>query len=164
MRQMRLGRREITEPDQLREVLKDCQVARIGTSDEEGMFIVPLNFGYEFSEKDGSLRLYLHCAGEGRKAEAFAKYPEVAFEMDCGHEIIRGDYACSYSYAYRSIMGNGIIHKVENTEEKLHGLRLLMQHLEPGANMEFEPEVLERVAVYRVDVTAFTGKRREKKR
>lgn len=164
MRQMRLRRREITEPDQLREVLKDCQVARIGTSDEEGMFIVPLNFGYEFSEKDGSLRLYLHCAGEGRKAEAFAKYPEVAFEMDCGHEIIRGDYACSYSYAYRSIMGNGIIHKVENTEEKLHGLRLLMQHLEPGANMEFKPEVLERVAVYRVDVTAFTGKRREKKR
>ena len=164
MRQMRLGKREITEPGQLREVLRDCQVVRIGTSDEEGMFIVPMNFGYEFSEPEGSLKLYLHCAAEGRKAEAFARNPQVAFEMDCGHEIIRGDYACSYSYAYRSIMGNGVIHKVEASEEKLHGLRLLMEHLEPGANMEFKPEVLARVAVYRVDVTAFTGKRREKKK
>ena len=94
----------------LRQILADCDVVHIGAMDGDGMFVVPVNYGYEFcsgseGEKTvstveglpGSLRLYLHSAGEGRKAEAFAGGPEVAFEMDCGHEIIRGDYTCSYS-------------------------------------------------------------------
>ena len=71
---MRLYKREIRDPKLLEEILKECQVVRIGFADEEGMMIVPVNFGYDFSVSQGipGLKLYIHGAGEGRKARAFA--------------------------------------------------------------------------------------------
>ncbi len=42
MREMRLKKREITDPKILREILESCEVVRIGAMDEEGMFIVPM--------------------------------------------------------------------------------------------------------------------------
>ena len=166
MRPMRLAKREVRETEELRWILEDCDVVRIGLTDEEGMFIVPVNFGYELSEQDGKrkLTLYIHSAREGRKAEAFAKMPDVALEMDCGHELITGDYTCSYSYAYRSLMGTGTICEVTDPEEKVHGLNLLMQHMEPEASICYLPEMLARVGVYRIDVREFTGKQRAMKK
>ncbi len=37
MREMRLKKREITDPEILREILESCEVVRIGAMDEEGM-------------------------------------------------------------------------------------------------------------------------------
>ena len=39
-----------------------------------------------------------------------------------------------------------------------------MQHVEAGAEIEFLPHMLQRVAVYCIEVSEFTGKHREKKR
>ena len=93
MREMRLKKREITDPKILRKILESCEVVRIGAMDEEGMFIVPMNYGYAVREEDGTLHvcLYLHGAKEGRKAAAFAADPRVAVEMDYNHEVITGD-------------------------------------------------------------------------
>lgn len=44
MREMRLKKREITDPKILRKILESCEVVRIGAMDEEGMFIVPMNY------------------------------------------------------------------------------------------------------------------------
>ena len=67
MREMRLKKREITDPEILREILESCEVVRIGAMDEEGMFIVPMNYGYDVREEDGTLHvcLYLHGTKEG---------------------------------------------------------------------------------------------------
>lgn len=81
MRQMRLKKREIRDAEKLRQILADCDVVHIGAMDGDGMFVVPVNYGYEFcSESEGeknvstvegfpgSLRLYLHSAGrDGRQ-------------------------------------------------------------------------------------------------
>lgn len=163
MRPMRLYKREVKEKARIHQILESCKVVRIGGCDREGMFIVPVNFGYEFGDKETDLRLYIHSAPEGRKAEAFTFSPDVAIEMDCEHGIIRGDYTCSYSFAYSSIMGNGTIQKIEDEREKIHGLQLLMKHMDPQAELEFLPQMLERVAVYRIDVKEFTGKCRKQK-
>ena len=48
MREMRLYKREIRDPEIIREILEECSVVRLGTRDEEGMFIVPGKCGYEF--------------------------------------------------------------------------------------------------------------------
>ena len=100
MRQMRLEKERL-RTGRAGKVLDACKVVRIGTMDAEGMFIVPVNFGYEFCQKERSLKLYIHSAKEGRKAEAFAENPNVAIEVDCGHEVIRGDYTCSYSLHFQ---------------------------------------------------------------
>ena len=160
MREMRLKKREITDPEILREILESCEVVRIGAMDEEGMFIVPMNYGYDVREEDGTLHvcLYLHGAKEGRKAAAFAADPRVAVEMDYNHEVITGDYTCAYSYAYRSIMGNGTITEVTDPEAKKKGLGKIMAHIAPEAKIAFLPEMVERVAVWRIDlITGFLG-------
>lgn len=170
MREMRLKKREITDNAILREILEECDVVRIGAKDAEGMFIVPVNFGYEFKDAEAAseeqtprLSLYFHGAKEGRKAEAFEADQHVAFEMDCRHEVITGDYTCSYSYAYRSIMGSGTVKRLENEEEKQYGLKKLMEHMAPGAGNVFRPDMLEKTAVYRIDAEYFTGKERKRK-
>ena len=165
MREMRLKKREITDPEILRKILESCEVVRIGAMDEEGMFIVPMNYGYDVREEDGTLHvcLYLHGAKEGRKAAAFAADPRVAVEMDYNHEVITGDYTCAYSYAYRSIMGNGTITEVTDPEAKKKGLGKIMAHIAPEAKIAFLPEMVERVAVWRIDIDTFTGKERRRK-
>ena len=117
MREMRLAKREITDPEVLKEIVEECDTVRLGLTDAEGMFIVPVNYGYEFTEKNGKaeLQLYFHGAAEGRKADALKSQSPVAVEMDCRHGIITGDYTCAYSYSYRSIMGLSLIHISEPT-------------------------------------------------
>lgn len=162
MRKMRLCKREVTDPALIRKILEDCSVVRIGCQDSEGMFIVPLNFGYEYSPEK-SIRLYIHSAKEGRKAEAFAGCPQVAVEMDCEDGLIKGDYACGYSMAYRSIMGNGRVRKLEDDAGKVYGLRLLMEHLAPGAPTEFLKQHLDAADLYCIEVHEFTAKMRQPK-
>ena len=72
MREMRLNKREIKDPDILRDIIESCDIVRLGLRDRDGMFIVPVNYGYDI-ETDGTglkLTLYIHGAREGRKAEA----------------------------------------------------------------------------------------------
>ena len=165
MREMRLKKREIHDKTILREIIEACDVVRIGLKDEEGIFIVPMNYVYDLDESGEALKLtlYIHGAKEGRKAEAFSMEPAAAIEMDCMHEIITGDYTCSYSYAYRSIMGSGTVHELTDEQEKIHALARIMEHMAPGVEIEFRSEMLERTGVYRIDVTHFTGKERKKK-
>lgn len=166
MREMRLKKREIQEKSILMEIIEACDVVRIGLTDAEGMFIVPVNYGYDLDDCGEGLKLtfYIHGAREGRKAEAFSRNPSVAIEMDCMHEVITGDYTCSYSYAYRSIMGTGTVRELTDKQEKLHGLTRIMKHIAPDAEIEFLPEMLEKTGVYCIDVTYFTGKERKKKK
>ena len=56
MRAMRLKKREVTDKKVLGEILEECDVVRIGAVDEEGMFIVPVNFGYDFDTGEETSR------------------------------------------------------------------------------------------------------------
>lgn len=171
MAQMRLSKRAVTDPADLKAIIDACQTVRIGAVDKEGMFIVPMSFGYDWElDEDGApqLTLWLHSAGEGRKVAAFSAGGDegapVALEMDCEDGVISGPYACHYSFAYRSIMGSGRIHPVTSGEDKVYALTCIMDHLAPGAPHAFGPGVLDRTAIWRVDVDAFTGKMRQAKK
>lgn len=170
MGSMRLAKREVTDPEALRQIVDACRTVRIAAVDDEGIFIVPMSFGYEWEDVDGGpvrLTLWLHSAGEGRKAEAFRTFARkgshVAIEMDLEDGVIRGDYSCAWSFAYRSVMGTGAITEVADEVDKQHGLDQIMAHLAPGERVAYAPEALERVSVWRVDVASFTGKQRRPK-
>lgn len=211
-RPMRLAKRQVTDNDAVESIVSSCNVIRIGCADDEGMFIVPMNFGYEWdvcetpacaneasgdidagegiadapatnandrkpddtsSKNDAAastranasrtLTLWLHCAQVGRKADAFAKTPRVAIEMDCEDGLISGSYACAYSFAYRSIMGTGRVMPVPDAASKRHALTKIMEHVAPGAPITYSNEAIERVAVYRIDVDTLTAKQRAPK-
>lgn len=68
---MRRKDREVTcEADKLA-ILDECKVCRVALQDEQGLYIVPMNFGYQY-ESD-RLTLYFHSAKSGRKITALQK-------------------------------------------------------------------------------------------
>lgn len=164
MRPMRRANRQITDPAEVRALIERCHTVRVGAVDEDGVFVVPLNFGYEWV--GGRLVLYLHSASEGRKAEAFSRGSRVAIEMDVELGVITGGYACAYSFSYQSIMGSGLISPVANVDEKRHALELIMRHMAPDAprdssgKFSFSDEAVERVAIFRIDVDELAAKQR----
>ncbi len=172
MRPMRLAKREVQDVAAIHEIVDAVQIVHVGAIDSEGMFIVPMNYGYEWHQSpEGSerLSLYLHSAPEGRKAEAFSAGgnagAEVAIELEKDRGNITGTYSCAFSRSYRSIMGNGLVFPVTDEDEKLHGLQLLMRHAAPNETApRFSPDALKRVAVFRVDVAHLTAKERATKR
>ena len=165
-RPMRQAGRQLRSAGQLHDVVEACQTVRIACMDEEGPFIVPMSFGYDWADPEEidadepRLALWVHSAGAGRKADAFDREPRVAIEMDVQDGVIAGTYACAYSYAYRSIMGTGTIHRIQGTEAKRYGLTRIMQHLAPEASAGFTDQALARTNIYCIDIDHFTGKQR----
>lgn len=165
-RPMRQAGRQLRSAGQLHDVVEACQTVRIACADEEGLFIVPMSFGYDWADPEEidadepRLALWVHSAGAGRKADAFDREPRVAIEMDVQDGVIAGTYACAYSYAYRSIMGTGTIHRIQGTEAKRYGLTRIMQHLAPEASTGFTDQALARTNIYCIDIDHFTGKQR----
>ena len=153
---MRRKDREVTDIDQILQVIEQCKILHIALKDEEGLYIVPMNFGYVYDHDQ--LSFYLHSAKTGRKYRAFHHFPEVAFEMDSGHELVEASTACAYSYYYQSVMGNGTIKEVEDVLLKQQALSCLMKH-QTGKEFAFNKEMTESVAVFRLDVTQFSCKK-----
>lgn len=161
-RGMRLAKREVIEPAELLSIIDRARVLHVGCVDDEGMLIVPMNFGYDWDVEDGTptWTIWLHSATAGRKADAWAHGAKVAVELEVEGGIVTGDYACAYSYAYESVMAWGTIRPVTDPHEKLHGLVHIMGHMAPGTTPTFSDEAVERVGVWRIDVERLTGKRR----
>ena len=154
MRGMRRKDREVVNPQELKHILDVCKICRIAYQDDEGLTIVPLNFGYVYDEQ---LTLYFHSAKAGRKFDAFQTPQSVAFEMDGAHRLIEGEEACDFSYSFVSIIGNGIIFNVEDSDEKIKALQCLMHH-ETKRDFEIRPEMTQQVAIFKLNVSQLTGK------
>ena len=158
MRTMRRAERAVTSREELERILDECKVCRVAMRDAEGLYIVPMNYGYLWTEEQP--RLYFHCAHVGRKLDAIAYDPHVAFEMDGGHRLIEAASACGYGYAFESITGNAVASVVKDVQEKCEALGLLMRH-QTGRAFSFTPDMAMAVTVLRLDVLSITGKRRE---
>ncbi|AEF84599.1 5-nitroimidazole antibiotic resistance protein [Treponema primitia ZAS-2] len=159
---MRRSDREITDVEEKLKILRKNKVFRLGMAEQNQPYIVPLNFGFEFD--GGLLTLYFHGAREGKKADILARNSQVCFEMDGEHSLVTGEEAAAYSFAYESIIGFGTAELLTKDEEKIRGLDALMKH-QTGEDREwhYTESQLKAVAVYRIRVSSFSGKRRPQK-
>ena len=146
-RAMRRANREVTDPADLVGIIGRAHVPHVSFSDAEGLAVAPVNYGFVWAKGQGLPTFWLHSAGEGRKADAWASSPEVALELDVEGGVITGDYSCVYSYAYESVMTWGRIRPVTDATEKLCGLTQVMAHMAPGVPVTFSDEAVARVAV-----------------
>ena len=105
---MRRKDRLVDDPGELRLILEECKVCRIATMDGEGLYIVPLNFGYEY--EGNKLAVCVHSARDSHKVRAFKTNAAVTFEMDTGHELVKSNMACQTSYRYKSSIGCWLFH------------------------------------------------------
>lgn len=152
---MRRKDREVTDIDELLSIVQESRICHLGVQDDKGIYIVPLNYGFEYMNEQ--LILYFHSARVGRKIDAIKMSNAVCIEMDCDHRLIEGVKACDFSFGFKSIIGNGKAYFVEEYEEKLKGLQLLMHH-ETQKEFTFDEKMVNMVSVFKVVVSEFSGK------
>ena len=107
---------------------------------------------------NGAFTFYCHGAKEGKKLDVIRKNASVAFEMDCQNALQHGETACTHSYYYASVLGEGKAEILEG-DEKCKGLSALMLHM-AGRNDVFTAEMADKVAVIAIRVDALTAKKR----
>ena len=154
---MRRHDREITDKNEILEIMNLCDVCRLAFKDGDYPYILPLNFGIE--EKDGRIILYFHSALEGYKTELIKRDNHVSFEMDCKHELKYDDEKGYCTMAYESVIGRGRI-EVLPDEEKANALRKLMGHYHKSDDAYFNPAAIPRTLVYMMVIEGMTAKRK----
>lgn len=156
---MRRTDREITDINQITEVIKSCSCCRVGFNDDGEVYIVPLNFGFEL--KDSKIIFYFHGAKEGRKIGLIENSPQAGFELDTNHRIysLHDDgTACNYTASFKSVIGTGKVGIVSDCEEKMHGLGLLMEQSTGKRDWAFDDKMLNSVAVFKLEADKFSCK------
>ena len=155
---MRRKDREVTDVGKIKKILQEAKVLRIALNNGTYPYILPVNYGFIM---DGTqLTLFFHGSKEGTKHKIIANDNHITFEVDCGHKIMQpiGEESCTGSFAYESVIGNGIIEKAKNTEkEQLLTLLLLHYGIK---KQKFNPIHLENTVVYKITATNYTAKRK----
>ena len=157
---MRRKDREITDINEKLNIIKKCKVCRIGLSENNVPYIIPLNYGYIY--ENNLLTIYFHSALEGKKLDIIKANNNACFEIDCDNKLIEGENACDYGYTFKSIIGFGKIFILENIKEKILGLNILMKHqTEKESLYNFTDDQINNVCVYKMLVDEFTWKQRQ---
>ena len=153
---MRRKDREVSNMDEMLEIIKKCDVCRIAFFDDDYPYIIPMNFGYVCHGTE--VEFYFHCANAGKKLSLIQSNPKVGFEMDCSHNLITGEMACDYTMEYESVCGDGIIELLEE-DQKITALTHLMKQYTKETSFEFHEKHLKSVTVFKLKVNHMVGKR-----
>lgn len=152
---MRRKDKEITDKRIIEEFIAKEQVLRIAFYDEGEIYIVPINYGYVFDEQ---YSFYFHGAKAGRKYELAKGKPGVGFEIDGNYLLLESEKACDFSAAFQSVVGTGILSLVEDKAEKVLGLNAIMKQATTREEWHYSNEMLNTVAVFRLDVDKLSCK------
>jgi nitroimidazol reductase NimA-like FMN-containing flavoprotein (pyridoxamine 5'-phosphate oxidase superfamily) len=142
----------IQDPQKIKEILSTAKFLCLALSDAETPYIIPMSFGY----KDNVI--YLHSSREGRKIDILKRNPRVCFEADIETEVLTADDPCKYNVRYRSVIGYGQAHFVEDYNEKVEGLTVLSEHYGKKGPFEFEEWKVNRLCVIKIEIETMTGK------
>ncbi|MDO8950073.1 MAG: pyridoxamine 5'-phosphate oxidase family protein [Actinomycetota bacterium] len=141
----------LMSPDDAAAFLATAEVLRLGMVDDEGPYVVPVNFGYAAG------RLYVHGPGEGRRLDAIAREPRVCFEADeC--EIVRADKPCGFTARFRSVIGYGTARVLSSAAEKRAGLDVIMRQYDSTGD-GIPDATLARTTVIEIAIESMEGKR-----
>ena len=154
---MRRNDREIKDISSVLKIIETCDVCRLAFSDGIYPYIIPMNFGFSF--ENGILNLFFHCANNGKKLDILRKNSNVCFEFDRQCKLIEGEKACDYSVESESVIGFGTAEIINKKSEKTNALLHLMKQYSPQNEFSIPENMLDKVTVFKVASTNFTGKK-----
>ena len=154
---MRRKDREVTDREEIAAMIAGMDTIRLAMNAEDGPYIVPLSFGAE--EVDGRFIFYMHSAISGRKIELIGLSHSVGFELDKANGLVAGKEACEFSMRYQSVIGTGIARVITDGQEKLHGMRKIMEHYTSRYDWDIPEAVLSHTAIIRLNAVRISAKR-----
>lgn len=153
---MRRRDREITDSDQISEIISKCYCCRLAFSDDDGPYIVPLSFGYE--RNNNRFVFYFHSAPEGRKISCIKKGEPVGFEMDTNYMLKEAKTPCAHSARFQSVIGTGTVEFITDNKDKEQALLNIMLHNTGKRAWEIPERALDLVAVFKLVVNRISCK------
>lgn len=154
---MRRKDRELTDKNEILKILNKADVCRIAFAVNDIPYIVCMNYGFEWI--DTHPVLYFHCANEGRKLDLMKSNSYVCFQLDTDHQLEYIEEKVYCTMHYSSIVGMGVLKKVEDEEERKKALDLLMQHHTHQAPDKYPSSCLTRTTILRLETNEFTAKK-----
>lgn len=153
---MRRKDREITDINQIIDIISRCDSCNLAFNGGEYPYVVPMSFGYRYD--NGEIFLYFHSAKAGTKIELMKKDNRAAFSMSTSHKIILGeDEACRSTMKYESVCGNGDI-RILDDAEKITALTYLMENYGKGVKRRFDESAVRMTEVMELRVKNISGK------
>lgn len=146
--------REVKDFADVADILKRCKTIRLGLINQGRAYVVPVSFGLDIADEKAVV--YFHGAVAGLKAECIAQNNRVCIEADIFYKV--EPTKTGITARYESVIGSGVVSKAEG-EEKLHGLRKLVEHYGFDDYPVDRCKGLENTTVYKIVVSELTGKR-----
>ncbi len=150
---VRRKEREITNIDEIKQVLSQTKYVTIALCKDNEPYIVALGHGYD-SQKNC---LYFHCAPEGKKLV----YAE-ANNRVWGQAVMDYGVTDDCDYAYTCVHFSGIMTLVIDTPEKLYGLQMLVRQVAPNPEVKLskiKSEKIQKTTIGRIDIKYLSGKK-----
>nr|WP_320117104.1 pyridoxamine 5'-phosphate oxidase family protein [uncultured Marinifilum sp.] len=148
---MRKKEREITDQNQLLEILTKSKVCRLAIHDTPYPYIVALNYGYADNA------LFIHCAKEGKKIDLLKANNKVGFQIEFGSELIKHAESCQWTTKYQSVVGKAEVEIIDDFEQKTQGLDVIMKHSGKTDN-SYNPKYIDRILILKVNIRKMSGK------
>ncbi len=139
----------------INQVLQKMEVLVIGMHDGESIYQTPVHFGYE--EVDGEFTFWFHGDDSHTTGRLLAADPHVGFELDGGQKFLLVPKPFHYSAEFRSVIGQGIVSKVLDPQEKLHGLTLIADQYIDN-HPRFTTRMLGKVAVWKLTANKISAR------
>lgn len=153
---MRRKDREVTGFSEIMKIVEQCEIVRLGLSDGDYPYIVPMNFAYEV--KGDQLYLYVHGAMAGRRYELLRQNPVCSFEMDKPLYMDCITEMKDVTMRYLSVMGKATVTFLEGEDKKRAVDDVIMARHEETKNFVYNESALPRTAVLKLTVTEISAK------
>jgi uncharacterized protein len=147
--------REITDPTEMRQILKTTKYVTIAMCNNNQPYLVALSHGYD-QQKNA---VYFHCAPEGKKMEYLKANSAV-----WGQAVLDFGVTEECDYAYTCVHFMGSLVWVLDCAEKQHAVEVLVRQLStnPDAKLaKIKPEKLAKTTFGRIDITYMSGKKHQ---
>ncbi len=148
---MRRKEKEITEKSKIEAVIRKSGVCRIGLSNDNIPYIVPMCFGYQ----DNSI--YVHGSLKGKKIDILKKNQNVCFEFDINTEIVEDENDCEWGMKYQSVIGYGKALFIKKPEDKRKALNIIMNQYSDRPS-QFSEKAINGTTVIKIEIESMTGK------
>lgn len=154
MKEVKPRIREVKDEREVAAILARCNTVRIGMTDGESPYIVPVSFGLD--RVGGRLVIYFHSGKKGMKVDVLREHPEVCIEADTfyGYELLKR----GIDTRYESVVGFGKCTLAEG-DERIRGLELLCEHCGYAGHPVDVCLGLPITNVFKVEIESITGKR-----
>ncbi|MEE4261769.1 MAG: pyridoxamine 5'-phosphate oxidase family protein [Desulfobacteraceae bacterium] len=144
---------EITDPDELEQILKSGQIITVAMCHGDQPYVLPFNYGF----LNGAI--YIHSARKGFKLKVLARNPRVSFNVIKDIQLLPADHPEDCSVAYSSVVGFGRVRMVDDPAEKLAALEAIMvQYFPKNDAWQYPDKAVGACTVWCIEIEHLTGK------